>query len=239
MLFSRLKKCALPAITVYSLASVSPANAAFVMMLDDPNDSAAATYIYDLSIGDFNPAAGAITFLGNIGSFVVNVVTGISKPLIGPSRLDLNSINVTGNSAGTLLVGLSDTNFINNYGSFLTSSGGTTNGSVSFNYLYGATNTEFSGNSFASYNFVSLPTQLAFSSDVVTTSANVSPFSLSILAQITHSAGSQVTSFDAAAAGVAAAAAAPSPVPLPAALWLFISALTSGYFVARKKISRK
>ena len=233
MLFSRFRKCALPAIAVCSLFSVSPANAAFVMMLDDPNDSAAATYIYDLGIGDFNPAAGAITFLGNIGSFVVNVVTGISKPLIGPSSLDLNSINVTGSSAGTLLVGLSDTNFINNYGSFLTSSGGTTNGSVDFNYLHSATNTEFSGNSFASYNFESLPTQLAFSSDIVTAGFNATPFSLSILAQITHSAGSQVTSFD------AAVAATPSPVPLPAALWLFISALTSGYFIARKKISCK
>ncbi len=231
MLFQRLKKIALPVLAVCSLVSVSPANASFVMMLDDPNDSAAATYIYDLGLGDYNPAAGAITFLGNIGSFVVNVVTGVSKPLIGPSKLDLNSINVTGSSAGTLLVGLTDTNFTSNLGGFLTSTGGTTNGSVSFNYLYGATNAEFSGNSFAAYNFASAPLQTAFSSDIVTAVANSTPFSLSVLAQITHTAGNQVTSFD--------ASVAPTPAPLPAALWLFVSALSSFYFFARKKISSK
>jgi hypothetical protein len=207
------------------LLSIEAANASFVMMLDDPNDLTAATFIYDLGAGDLNPETGAITYVGGIGAFTVNVTTGVSKPLIGPSKLDLNSINVTGNAPGTLLVGLSDTDFYSTSQGLLASYGGTTQGSVSFNYLYSATNVAFGGSAFASDTFSATPTQLSFSRDIAATVGMSVPFSLSILAEINHTAASQVTSFDAAI----------TPVPLPATVWLFASALFGGFFSTRKK----
>ena len=62
---------------------------------------------------DGSPGDGLVTFNGAVGSFIVNVTTGISKPVIGnPSkgRIDLNSVNVSG-SAGTLQLMLTDVDF--------------------------------------------------------------------------------------------------------------------------------
>lgn len=232
-----IKKYISAAMFTVGMIGVQSAHASFVMMLDDPNDSNAASFITDLSASDFNPVTGAITYVGSIGAFIVNVVTGVSKPTIGPSQLDINSINVTGNTAGTLLVGISDTGFSNMPSGFLASYGGTTQGSVKFNYLYSATNTEFSGNSFASGTFNSTLSNVAFSNDISSTLSGVAPFSLSILAEITHTSAHQVTSFDASINPLVSPSSepGPSPVPLPAALWLFASALMGGAFTTRLK----
>jgi hypothetical protein len=171
-----------------SLATVlyaGNASAAFVMVLDDPNDAFAAITIYDGGVGDSAAVAGVISYSGSVGAFSVNVTTGISKPLIGPERLDLNSINVSG-AAGTINLAISDTDFLGTDASFLASYGGTTDGSVSFDFLYGAANAELLGDSFASDGFTSSPGNLAFSNDIVGGVAAVSPHSLTIAASITH-----------------------------------------------------
>ena len=51
--------------------------------------------IKDLTGFDLNPAAGAVTYSGGIGGFLINVATGISSA----GTLTLNSVNVSG--AGT------------------------------------------------------------------------------------------------------------------------------------------
>ena len=69
----------------------------------------------DNGAGDWNPLAGAITYLGSINDFIINVTTGISKPVIGGvnnyAELDLNSVNVQVGRAGTLRITLEDTGY--------------------------------------------------------------------------------------------------------------------------------
>jgi PEP-CTERM motif len=103
--------------------------------------------ITDNGPGDINPAIGAITFSGSLlpGGFVVNVTTGLSKPLIGGAtnlvEMDLNSVNVFAGAAGTLRITLEDTDFIAGADgatlSFVGTVGGTLSGpagsSVTFN----------------------------------------------------------------------------------------------------------
>ena len=210
-----------------ALATAPASQAALVMSLDDPNDDEPATIIYDLSGDDLNGVEGVITFSGSVGAFNVNVTTGVSKPVIGPSKLDLNSIDVSG-SAGTLNVMISDTDFTELPASTLTASyGGTTHGDVDFTFLFDSNNTEFGGTEFASGQFQSSVGNHAFSDDLFSSVffEEGNPFSLTIAAQIYHSDGGQVTSFD--------AVTEPSPVPLPASVVLLGSAL-AGLFGFRK-----
>ena len=87
---SHLRKC-LPvlAMTASTLFALPSAQAAFVMTLDDPNDSLSAITIYDGTGSDLNGVNGVITYSGAVGAFVVNVTTGVSKPLIRTAQLDL------------------------------------------------------------------------------------------------------------------------------------------------------
>jgi hypothetical protein len=57
-----------------------------------------------------SPISGAIIFTGAVGSFLLNVTTGLSEPVVGSTaepELDLNSVNVSG-TGGTLTIALSD-----------------------------------------------------------------------------------------------------------------------------------
>jgi hypothetical protein len=75
------------------------------------NDGATTTTIFDGQAGDVNPALGAVTFIGSLGAFILNVTTGTTAPLIGgPAEavLDLNSVDVLSGSAGTLAITFSN-----------------------------------------------------------------------------------------------------------------------------------
>jgi hypothetical protein len=71
--------------------------------------------ITDNHAGDSNPLAGAITYFGSIGGFLLNVTTGISQPIIGGvnnyAELDLNSVNVQVGGAGTIQIMLEDSGY--------------------------------------------------------------------------------------------------------------------------------
>jgi hypothetical protein len=69
--------------------------------------------ITDNGVGDLNPLIGALTFSGSVGFSLINVTTGLSKPLIGGGsidlgQLDLNSVNVVISGPGTLRLTLED-----------------------------------------------------------------------------------------------------------------------------------
>lgn len=78
-------------------------------------DGAAPTLCTDGAACDLNAATGAVTYVSAIGDFVINVTTGISKPILtgSPTLMDLNSVNVqvTG-GAHTLEILFSDTGFV-------------------------------------------------------------------------------------------------------------------------------
>ena len=203
---------------------VAQAQAAFVMTLDDLGDAATPTIIYDGSGSDLGGPAGVITYSGAVGSFMVNVTTGVSKPVIGPARMDLNSINVSGSSAGTLVVSLTDTDFSGDYSAYTADFGGTTDGSVALDFLFDSGNSEFGGSSFASGSSAGSG---AFPDSLTGAVAGGEPFSLTITATIEHDEASQISSFDAVVA----------PVPVPAAFWLFGSAL-AGFAAFRRRQQR-
>ena len=162
-------------------------------------------YVADNGPGDVDPLVGAITYSGPIGAdWLVNVTTGISKPLLGSSsqpNLDLNSVNVTSTGGGHLRFGVFDSGFDGPIsggfaGPFTFAVGGTTTGTAARFEAFGDdTNAEsFGGFGFSTLGpfgagaFSAMASGGAFSA--------TSPFSLGLVADITHS-GVATTSFDA------------------------------------------
>jgi hypothetical protein len=97
---------------------------------------------------DLNPVAGVVTFSQSVGSFLINVTTGLSKPLLsGGPLMDLASLNIhTTGGAHTLTISFSDTDFDISGGRFTLAHGGTLFGlgaSVEHSAYYDTGNTLF------------------------------------------------------------------------------------------------
>jgi hypothetical protein len=154
---------------------------------------------------DSNPATGAVTWVGTIGVWSLNVVTGISNSSGSGTiaTMDLNSVDDS-TAAGTLTLKVSDTGFtlpsINNVATM--GIGGTTAGTVTYttyfdnnNALFGTTGT------------IGTVGPLAggvgghFSAGLTSSVVTGNPFSLTEVVTITHTSGSSNnpagTSFDA------------------------------------------
>ena len=90
-----------------------------------------------------------------------------------------------------------------------------------FDFRFDNANAEFGGSSLFSTGDIS---SSSYSDSVLSAIPDVSPYSLSIFATITHGSGSQNTSFNAEL----------RPVPLPAAIWLFGSGIIGLAGLARR-----
>lgn len=129
-------------LTCMMLAS-GGAHAAAILTLNDGSGSPAGSVsIEDGSALDMNPFAGAVTYIGSVGSWFINVSTGLSKPILGnefsPS-MDLSTINF---GIGTMTITLSDSGFQNWTGlplQFDMAIGGTSGGTVNYSALVGST----------------------------------------------------------------------------------------------------
>ncbi len=64
--------------------------------------------IADGSAQDSNIAPGAVTFMGSIGGWSINVSTGLTDPALPVAQLDLNSVDVSAGTPGTLEIWWSD-----------------------------------------------------------------------------------------------------------------------------------
>lgn len=182
--------------------------------------------VWDGDSNDGYAAEGVVNYMGAVGAFGINVTTGLFAPAIDISEIDLNSVDVGG--AGTLDIELTVMNFENyEFPAYAFQVGGTLsdNASALFNaYLNYGTVDEME---IASLNFENNNGYaLGFSgSDGV--SANVNePYSLTILASITHNGDAfSVSSFDAMI----------DPVPEPATILLFGAGLIGLAAYGRRK----
>lgn len=165
---------------------------------------------------------GILTFAGTVGTFTVNITTGITYPILGTTtfpRMELSSVNVsTQGGAGTLRILFSEVGFISSpFADFLTELGGVTDGTLGAKTYLNNLNTLFSGNvvptgtvlaDFTSPLFAGAFSAAASSGLV---SPLVSPFSLTLEATIVHGSNTaEVTSFNLAV----------QPVPEPGTLLL-------------------
>ena len=143
--------------------------------------------VSDGGVGDINSTSGAVTLSSALGSWIVNVTTGITMPVLGSATspyMDLNSVNVSSTSGGNLWIWFNETGFGPFTGALVSSVGGTTSGTIDL-YTY-------VGSTFLSHLGPFGPG--AFSG---TTSAATSFLSsgLWLGAEINHT-GSGITSFD-------------------------------------------
>lgn len=215
-----MKKChflgALSAFAMY-FSVAGPANAAFVMTIDDLATGGIEQTITD---GDND---GLVSFNGTVGLFTVVVSTGISVPLSTVDQLlHLNSIEVSG-GAGDLVISLTDTDYTGSPTALEGLFGGTApaGGSIDFAFYYDDGNAEF--------GTTALITSAAgntngFGGSGSSAVSVTDPYSLTIIATI-HHPGAAISSFDAEI----------RVIPVPAAVWLFGSGLLGLVGIARRK----
>jgi hypothetical protein len=158
--------------------------------------------ITDEGLGDSATGVGnvgVITYIGAVGNFNVNVTTGTSKPVIGTvtaPQLDINSLDVTSGSGGTIIIRLTDTDFGPSTGGWALAVGGTTQGTVDYADAWvDAGNGEFiKTTSIGSMGPFGGP---AFSgTDSSAVGALASPYSVTLELSITHGDGGKSTSLD-------------------------------------------
>jgi hypothetical protein len=148
--------------------------------------------------GDSNPDVGAVTFIGPLLGWSMNVTSGFTWPFIGTQlqpELDLASFNASSDAGGTLDIWLTDTGFdpVLNAVSAFSAIGGTTKGNVTFRTFYDTTNAAFGTEHELSNQSFS---PVAFSGEEGGELMSSTPYSLTLWVTITH-ADRGSTSFDA------------------------------------------
>ncbi len=214
---------------LFGIAAVnapSAAKASFVLQL---SDGTTTVTIPDGSGQDQNGTNGAITFIGSIGNWILNVTTGLGFPLIGsldaPS-MDLNSVDATSSGGGTLTIQLSETGFgPSGAGTLISGIGGTTHGTVDYYAYKDPSNTLFgtSGTSIHLGPFGGGPS-FPFSGQGTAGHPFYASYSMTQVVTITHTDAGQ-TSFN---------AALDNPVPEPMTIVTALSAVPVLLLVRRR-----
>ena len=95
-----------PALFIFAILAAGLASQqASALSMELASSGGTTILIEDNMAGDDNPAVGVVNFVGSIDSFIVVVMTGISKPQVGSAteaRLDLIGVTVSGAAGGRL-----------------------------------------------------------------------------------------------------------------------------------------
>ncbi len=141
--------------------------------------------ITDGGVGDSNPLAGWVTFIGTVGGFSVNVTTGLTSGSPTLAHLDLSTLS-TFSGPGTLTIQFGDTGFSGPIsGTF--DVGGTLSGSAGSSVLF---DSFYNSTLLATLGPFSLG---AFSGSTGFSASPASPYSLMIEAIITMTGPGQVS----------------------------------------------
>lgn len=217
---------------VGALGVPGQARADFEMMISWTSGGGGSMIIHDGGAGDFNPAAGAITYIGSAGQFSLTVNTGASKPAQGAAAspdMDLNVFVSKGSSslADRLTIKISDTGFTGTGDLLHVQAGGTFGGnmnSVINQAFFDNNNTQFgtSGGSVLQ-TFTSSPFAGAAKLGV----AGLNPYSLT-----------ELFTFDSGAGAASGSGDAELTTPAPAGLILALTGapiLAIGGWLQRRK----
>jgi hypothetical protein len=222
---------------IVALAVVALTPTAHAGMVLRISDGAITKTILDGSVDDAAPGvAGQIVYSSPLNAnWLVNVTTGVSKPLTGPAtapKIHLDSVMVSSNTGGTLTIELTDTDFLLSSPA-LTAAGLTstlsltTGGFASITQTLDPGNMEFAASGALNKIILSEPGPLSsgfYKKTGNTTIIAGSYFSLTDVVTITHGSGFTTTSFD-----------AESTVPVPGAVLLGILGLSVAGLRLRKK----
>jgi hypothetical protein len=226
---SRLQFAAYWFVGLTILMTTGQADAAALRLTEGANQ----VTVVDGGAGDANPAAGAVTFIGDVGVFSINVSTGITKPILGSAsfpEMHLNSVNVS-TAPGTLTIEFTETDFTNfaSIPAFLMQFGGVTDGTISYSAYLDNNNTAFGQGTLIASSQLHSNGAFAeeFASNIVPSDE---PYSLTQVVTITHGAGTLDTSFDATLQAV--------PEPGAATLALIGIAIGGLSFMRRRRTTK-
>lgn len=158
--------------------------------------------IPETSALNVNPNPGAVTWVGSLGVWNLNVTTGVSSGSGTSPSFDLSSVNasVTGaalNAPYTLYVWFGDINLGPTTGSFNAAIGGTTSGSVTYKTFADPGNTLFA-TTLGLTSVTPVPGLLGNFSGSATSAKEMLPFAYSLSQEvIITQTGPGTTSFDA------------------------------------------
>lgn len=186
------------------------------------SDGTNTVTIADAGLGDLNGLAGAVTYIGAVGGWSLNVSTGVSDT--GMATMDLNSIDASA-GAGTLTISFSDIDFTKTGSAFATI-GGTTAGTVSYATYWDPNNKLFQlTDALTSQMFDSSP----YSGSAASSELLGGTYSLTQVVTITHP-GSGISSFDATLT---------VPDSGMTALLLGLGLLGMGVFARQRRVARE